>query len=193
MGRAAASDDDLMQAAQGGDEASFALLVQRHRDWVRALIQAVVQDGAQAEDLAQEVFCRIHQQIDAYEARGSFVAWLKRIAVNVAKDYLRYHQRTATLSLESLEPASQADSSFDPAEVLASRVLREDVRAAIAALPDEQRLALVMYYFGQMSLEDIAWALKCPTGTAKSRLFHARRRVREILLHRWQTQGAEPE
>jgi RNA polymerase sigma-70 factor (ECF subfamily) len=74
---------------------------------------------------------------------------------------------------------------------LASSALRDDLRAAIQALPDEQRLAMVMHYFGDMSLQDIAWAMKCPVGTIKSRLFYALRRVRQTLTARWDEEEGE--
>jgi RNA polymerase sigma-70 factor (ECF subfamily) len=69
---------------------------------------------------------------------------------------------------------------------LTSGVMREELRAAIQRLPDEQRLPLVMHYFGDMSLPDIAWAMKCPVGTIKSRLFYGLRRVRQALAEEWQ-------
>ena len=74
---------------------------------------------------------------------------------------------------------------------LASSALRDDLRAAIQALPDEQRLAMVMHYFGDMTLQDIAWAMKCPVGTIKSRLFYALRRVRQTLTARWDEEEGE--
>ena len=71
----------------------------------------------------------------------------------------------------------------------ATGALRDDLRNAIERLPDEQRLALIMYYFGDMSLQDIGWALQCPVGTVKSRLFYALRRVRQTLTTMWDEEG----
>lgn len=85
-----------------------------------------------------------------------------------------------------MDETSYEDNHFDPAAALASEVLHKDLRAAIHALPDEQRLALVMHYFGDMSLQDIAWAMKCPVGTVKSRLFNGLRRVRKTLTEKWE-------
>src|SRR5439155_5824701 len=116
---------------------------------------------------------------DTYAARGHFVAWLKRIGVNLAKDYLRKQGHMAYVPFHECEETAIADHRFDPLMALASGALRDDLRAAIQALPDEQRLAMVMHYFGDMTLQDIAWAMKCPVGTIKSRLFYALRRVRQ--------------
>lgn len=89
MPRHVASDDELMQAAARGDEAAFSELMQRHRSWVWSLVRAFVRDDDQADDLTQETFCRVHQHARSYAVQGNFVAWLKRIAVNLAKDSLR--------------------------------------------------------------------------------------------------------
>ena len=80
---------------------------------------------------------------------------------------------------ESLE----ADERFDPVKALHSNLLQEELRNAIELLPDKQRLSLVMYYFGCMDIKEIAWALKCPVGTVKSRVFYALKGVRETLKH----------
>jgi RNA polymerase sigma-70 factor, ECF subfamily len=156
---------------------------------VRSLMFAFVRHEAQAEDLTQEAFCRAFQHADTYAARGHFVAWLKRIAVNLAKDSLRRQAHAPCVPFHECEETAIADHRFDPMMALASGALRDDLRAAIQALPDEQRLPVVMHYFGDMSLQDIAWAMKCPVGTVKSRLFYALRRVRQTLTTEWEEEG----
>ena len=186
------TDDDLMQATLGGDESAFAELMRRHRDWVCGLMHAIVGDREQAEDLAQEAFCRVYRSRKDYAARGNFVAWLKRIAVNVARDFLRGNRRTALVPLGDLGEMPAGETGFDPFAALASRVLRQEVRAAIAALPPDQRQALVLHYFGGASIEEVAERMGCPIGTIKSRLHHARRRIREMLAaEHEQEQGAK--
>lgn len=181
-----ASDDDLMQAAAGGDEDAFSELMRRHQSWVRSLMYSFARDHDQAEDLTQEVFCRAYRHAESYDPQGYFVAWLKRIAVNLAKDFLRKRKQATLMPLHELDDTLLEDRRFDPAAALASEVLRDDLRGVIQTLPDEQRLALVMHYFGDMSLQDIAWAMKCPVGTVKSRLFYALRRVRQALTTKWE-------
>jgi RNA polymerase sigma-70 factor (ECF subfamily) len=182
----AASDDELVHAAAGGHNAAFTELMRRHRQWVCALMRAFVHDPEQAEDLAQEAFCRVYRHAGDYTAQGSFMPWLKRIAVNLAKDALRKQRKASMVSLTEIEETLVTDKRSDPMAALTSGVMREELRAAIQRLPDEQRLALVMHYFGEMTLPDIAWAMKCPVGTIKSRLFYALRRVRQTLAEQWE-------
>src|SRR5437016_4958520 len=119
MGQGVASDDDLMCAAAGGDEEAFAELVRRHRSWVRALLLAVVRNPDPAEDLTQEAFCRVYRNLEEYEPQGRFVAWLKRIALNQAKDFLRRERKAAAMPLGELEETLVTDSRFDPIRTLA--------------------------------------------------------------------------
>jgi RNA polymerase sigma-70 factor (ECF subfamily) len=178
-----------MGAAAGGDKAAFAEIVARHREWVRSLAFAFVRDEGQAEDLAQEVFCRVHARLPAYAPEGKFVPWLKRIAVNLSKDALRKGKRRCDAAWDDLGEDRPDPCAPDPLEALASDALNADLRAALETLPDEQRLALAMHYFGNMSLRDIAWAMRCPDGTVKSRLFNGLRRVRRTLTERWETEA----
>jgi RNA polymerase sigma-70 factor, ECF subfamily len=187
----AASDDELVQAAAGGDDAAFSELMRRHRQWVCVLMRAFVHDPEQAEDLAQEAFCRVYRHAGDYTAQGSFIPWLKRIAVNLAKDELRKQRKASLVSLTEIEETLVSDKQSDPMAALASGVMREELREAIQRLPDEQRLALVMHYFGDMSLPDIAWAMQCPVGTIKSRLFYGLRRVRLTLTEQSEADGKD--
>jgi RNA polymerase sigma-70 factor (ECF subfamily) len=191
MPQRAASDDELVQAAAGGDDAAFSELMRRHRQWVCALMRAFVHDPEQAEDLAQEAFCRVYRHAGDYTAQGSFMPWLKRIAVNLAKDELRKQRKASLVSLTEIEETLVTDKRSDPMAALASGAMRDELRAAIQRLPDEQRLALVMHYFGDMSLPDIAWAMQCPVGTIKSRLFYGLRRVRETLTEQSEADGKD--
>lgn len=181
-------DDVLMQAIAKGDEKAFAELVTRHRVWLYALICAIIQDEEQAKDLTQEALARIHRAAPNYVPQGNFVAWAKRIAVNLARNYLQQRRRMTLVSLSELAEENLQDDS-NPMQLFLAKGLREEVRTAIQSLPEEQRLAVIMRYFGDMSLQDIAWALHVPEGTIKSRLFHALRRIRITLETLWSTES----
>jgi RNA polymerase sigma-70 factor (ECF subfamily) len=184
-----ATDDELMAAVRDGDSSAFAALTERHRGWVTGVIRAYVGTQETAEDLAQETFLRIHASREGYQGKGSFVAWAKRIAVNLSRDHLRRRKNAPHASLDDLEESAADEKDYDPMELLEVEALQDDLRTAISALPSEQRLTLVMHYFGDMSVKEIAWAMQCPEGTARSRLFNALRRVRRSLTIRWAFEG----
>ena len=178
------SDDALVRIARDGDETAFARLQAIHRPWVVRLIGSVVRDADLAEDLTQEAFCRVYRHRDGYDARGQFVPWLKRIALNLARNALRDgardRERVASAGREAA-PTGAASATADPAAALESRLLRQEVRAALGALPREQREAALLHYFAGSSVREIARAAGCPEGTVKSRLFQARQTLRRAL------------
>lgn len=177
-------DDALVLRARGGDRVAFELLLRRHREWVLGLLRAIVQDREQAEDLTQEVFWRVFVRMDGYQASGRFVPYLKRVAVNAGRNFLRDRRTRARREItidEILAGMEEPGATSDPAQILSSRLLREEVRAALAALNKEQRRVVVLHYFGGRSVEAIADMLCCPVGTVKSRLFHSRRLLRRAL------------
>ena len=174
-------EDDLMRAVVDGDEAAFDTLVRRHRNWVCRLLYAFTHHQDQAEDLTQEVFCRVHRHARQYTAQGQFLAWLKRIAVNVGKDFLVQRERETFLPLSECRDIPEESGDNDPLALLMAQEVREEMRQAVLSLPDDQRLTIVMRYFGAMSVQEIAWAMKCPEGTIKSRLFYGLRRIRELV------------
>jgi RNA polymerase sigma factor (sigma-70 family) len=175
------SDDTLMQSVARNEEDAFRTLIERHQSWVFSLLIAIVRHQQHAEDLTQEVFLRARQHADKYVSQGEFAAWLKRIAINAARDFLRREKKFIAVGLEDFETALADESWSSPVAALLKSTLKEEVRAAIESLPDDQRLVIVMRYFGDMSLQDIAWAMKCPLGTVKSRLFHALGRIRQTF------------
>ncbi len=188
MPKQIARDDELMQAVAAGNKA-FAELQRRHRGRVFRLIRAFVHDDQHTEDLTQEVFCRLYNQAGNYGVSGHFIPWLKRMAINLAKNFLRRQRQSALMPLDECETQLSQDERFDPARALQSELLREEVRTALQSLPEEQRLVLVMRYFGGMSVPEIAWALQSPEGTVKSRLHYGLGRLRQALTAQEKPQG----
>ena len=174
-------DDGLMRAVAGGDEAAFAALVGRHRDWVCRLLNAFTHDLDQAEDLAQEVFRRVYRHADQYRAQGQFLSWIKRIAVNLGKNFLAQKHRAVLVPLSECQQIKAEGEGADPLLLLMAQAVRSELRVAILSLPEDQRKTIVMRYFGAMSVPEIAAAMDCPEGTVKSRVFHGLRRVRSRM------------
>lgn len=174
-------DDALMAAARKGDPAAFTELVQRHRAWVYQVITAIVRDHTIAEDLTQDVFCQVYDHLSDYCPQGTFIAWLKRIAVNRARNQLRNHHRRFNHEWAMPTEDLLSDEVSDPAVIISSALLRDEVRTALKSLTDQLRQVIVRHYFEGQSVEVIARALGCPVGTVKSRLFNGRRLLREQL------------
>jgi RNA polymerase sigma-70 factor (ECF subfamily) len=180
MGIRGHTDDDLMQAIAAGDATAAAELVRRHRGWVCNLLYAFTRHKEQAEDLTQEAFCRLVHHAGDYVGQGQFTAWLKRIAVNLGRNYLSRH-RLSTISLSECEYVVTGDRGTDPMALVMEEVTHIEIRQAILSLPEDQQRALVLRYYSGMTVPQIAEVMECPEGTVKSRLFHGLRRIRQRI------------
>ncbi len=169
-------DLELVTRARDGDRQAFGELVWRYRERVINVVYRMCGNAELAEDAAQEAFVRAWQHLGRYRHRGTFHAWLCRIAINCALDHLRREKPTAdieVLPLEGREPGPEAQA--------ARRELRERVRMAVLDLPPASRAALVLREYEGLSYREIAEALDIPLGTVMSRLNYARSTLREQL------------
>jgi RNA polymerase sigma-70 factor (ECF subfamily) len=183
------SDVELMLALRAGDEGAFAVLVDRHRESVVNLTYRYLGNRSDAEDLAQEVFLKVYRARDRYEPSAKFTTWLYRVAVNACLNEVRDRKSRPTFAAAALasadgdEPALRvADGSApSPAEEAERSELKEQVRAAVAELPERQRLALLLNKFHGLGYEELAESLEMTVPAIKSLLVRARENVRRRL------------
>ncbi len=171
------SDEELIRQVAAGRAAALRALVERHQDGVRRLAWHMLRDPHAADDVAQEVFLRVHRAAGRYRARGRFKGWLSRIAVNLCRDRMRRAKRRP-VSLEVVGARPAAAEGGDPME-RAETVAR--VRRAVDALPERQRTALVLHRYQQLAHEEIAAATGWSRSAVESLLVRAYARLRETL------------
>jgi RNA polymerase sigma-70 factor, ECF subfamily len=188
-------DAELVRRANAGETVAFELLVVKYRRRVERLIHRMVRDNDHVQDLTQETFLSAWRALAQFRGDAQFYTWLYRIASNQAKKHLLAHKRSR-LVFEN-ETASQDDDGDaraprneltvdeTPESVLAAREIGEAVSAALDALPEELRRAVVLREMEGMSYEDIALTMNSPIGTVRSRIFRAREvisaRVKPLL------------
>lgn len=181
------SDAELMLRVKGGDEASFADLLSRHRVPVINYLYRVVQHPAIAEELAQEVFLRVYRARQSYEPTAKFTTWLYRIATHVALNSLRDGRHAKRL--EPLESYGQERvrelRSPDPTveDRLVAEGRQREIRRAIQALPEKQRLAVLLHKYQELDYREIAVTLNCSESAVKSLLYRAYETLRARLAH----------
>jgi RNA polymerase sigma-70 factor (ECF subfamily) len=175
----APDDVELVARWQRGDVQAFAELVRRWQQPIARFLTHLLGRIDLVGDLCQEVFLRALIARPRYRAVGTFSAWLYRIALNIARDVGR-RRRYKVYSLENGQPASQMPS---PEAVSAQRELAQLVTAALAELPERQRLVLVLRHYEGMSFEDIARLTATPASTLKSRFAAALNHLRIRLRH----------
>ena len=181
------SDLALVERVQKGDRASFDVLVLKYQHRVLKLIMRYTRDPAEAEDIAQEAFVKAYRALPGFRGDSAFYTWLYRIATNTAKNALvARKRRPVDYDFDMNDPEqhdvqSRLQHGDTPEALVLSDEIRETVNAAMAALPEELRAAIVMREIDGLSYEDIAAAMECPVGTVRSRIFRAREAIDERL------------
>jgi RNA polymerase sigma-70 factor (ECF subfamily) len=183
------SDAAIMLRVAEGDETSFTFLAKKyHRPMIHFLFR-MVNNQAIAEELAQEVFLRVYRARGSYRAEARFTTWLYRIATNLAVNYARdtKNERTAqTVYLDQPDPETGMSPDLADDEPSAEeRLLRDERMAAIRlhvmALPERQRMAVLMHKYQGMDYRQIGEVLKLSESATKSLLFRAYQTLREKL------------
>ena len=181
-------DADLVVAAQRGDRDALDRLLRRHFDRIHAVCRRIAGSTRDADDAAQEALIRIVRALDRFDGRASFSTWSYRIATNAALDELRKRSRRPQLHVVG-DDAERGTGVAEPADDLAQRrvegvVDRLAIDAALAELPEEFRVPVVMRDVGDLDYAEIAEALSVPIGTVKSRIARGRRMLLERLGNR---------
>jgi RNA polymerase sigma-70 factor (ECF subfamily) len=183
------SDAAIMLRVAAGDEAGFTYLVGKyHRQMIHFLFR-MVHNQAVAEEMAQEVFLRVYRSRESYRAEAKFTTWIYRIATNLAVNHARdtKHERgTQAVYLDAPDPetGSTPDVADDEPSV-EQRLLREErmaaIRSHVMALPDRQRMAVLMHKYQGMDYREIGEVLKLSESATKSLLFRAYQTLRDKL------------
>jgi RNA polymerase sigma-70 factor (ECF subfamily) len=184
-----ASDAAVMLRVAAGDEAGFDYLVQKyHRAMIHFLFR-MVRNQAIAEEMAQEVFLRVYRSRESYRAEAKFTTWLYRIATNLAVNHARdtKHERTAqTIYLDAPDPETGTTPDVaDEGPSAEQNLLREErmaaIRTHVMALPERQRMAVLMHKYQGMDYRQIGEVLKLSESATKSLLFRAYQTLRDKL------------
>lgn len=178
-------DLELMARVRAGEVEAFTLLVERHQNRVIGTIVRMLGSPEEAEDLAQLVFVRVWRNASRWEPSAKFTTWLLTITRNLVFNEVRRRGRARVVPLE--EPGDEAPREYaderatDPGKALAAAELEAAIDAAIQALPESARLAVILRRYEEMPYEEIAVVLGVTVPAVKSLLFRARSELRERL------------
>jgi RNA polymerase sigma-70 factor (ECF subfamily) len=181
-GRAAegAEDRELVRRAQGGDEAAFRRLVERHGGRAHALALRILRSASDAEEVAQDAFVRAWRALPGFRGDSAFGSWLYRIVARRAFDRAAVlkGRRARETDIETAEDLPAAVSGPDPAAGERSRRLER----LLAALPEVPRTVVTLYYLEDRSVQEVAETLRMPENTVKTHLHRARAALRSAWI-----------
>ena len=167
----AAQDAQLLARVLDGDHDAFKQIMRNHEDRVFSVCLRIVGDREQALDATQETFLTVFRKAAQFKGDSALGTWIYRIAVNTCYDQLRKQKRRRTDPIPGhLEPADHAAE-----DAVESAGLRPEIQQALARIPEDFRVAVVLSDIEGMGLPDIAALLGTPVGTVKSRVFRGRR------------------
>ncbi|MDQ3388784.1 MAG: sigma-70 family RNA polymerase sigma factor [Gemmatimonadota bacterium] len=186
-------DHELVARARKGSEAAYRELLGRYQRPVFSLVYRMVRDREQAEDLAQETFVKVFNNIERFDPKYKFSSWIFKIATNLTIDVLR-RKEPVTVSIDGSRHASSNEEveatriqvvsdEENPEELLEARELGEEIERAIGELRPEYRTAILLRHVEGRPYEEIAEIMAVPLGTVKTYIHRARGELRETLEH----------
>ena len=171
------NEQELVERCRRGDEGAFQELVNRYKDLVFALIARTVPERPRAEELAQDVFLRIHRGLPYFRGEARLSTWIYRIVANACVQ----ERQTRMPATESLDDETVRAHTATRDRQFSDLELRDRIEKAIARLPPNYRLLVAGHYLEGVRYEDLAEALQLPLGTVKTQLHRAKRQLRHLL------------
>lgn len=171
-------DDDfsLIKRFIEGDESTFSILVQRHKEKVRNIVYLTLSNHDLVDDISQEVFLTVYKNLKKFRFESQFTTWLYRITVNKCKDHLR------KMKIRSIfTPLKESEGELGFTTTPENVDIKEIVHKAISKLPEKLKVPLVLKDIEGLSYQEIAETVDCEIGTVKSRIFRAREGLKNIL------------
>lgn len=180
--------EELMARIAKGDEDAFEILVGRHQTSILNLIYRFIGDRMQAKDVAQEVFIRIWQSAKNYEPKAKFTTWIYRITANLCFNELKSSRRKKWFSFnwsdengEHTIEEALSDNAPSAEDLLLQKERSRQISNALQSLPDNQRMALVLKRYDDLSYQEIAEIIGCSVSAVESLLVRAKRTLQEKL------------
>jgi RNA polymerase sigma-70 factor, ECF subfamily len=162
-------------------EAKFEWLMREYGRKILHLVYMIVKDRNTAEDITQDVFVKIYNHLELFRGESSIHTWMYKIAVNEARKHVRSWSFRNIFPTEKAEDLANESLSFEGEPKLLDSLNREEFAKYILLLPLQYRQAIALYYYQDLSSEEMAAVLGISDGAARNKLYRARKKLKEIL------------
>jgi len=181
------ADEELVRQFQLGAEQSFDQLMQRHQEMVLRVCLRLLHNEADARDAAQEVFIKVYRSLSGYRPQARFTTWLYRIVLNHCANVLRSRRRRRWLMVfadeaRRVELQQTKEVADNPGQLLERNERVAQVRRALAQLPEEQAIAIVLHRYEGLSYQAIADITHSSVQAVESRLHRAKKKLARLLV-----------
>lgn len=174
------SDNELIELFQNGDDSAFNHLVLRYQEKVYWVARRFVNDHDAADDVTQEVFCKVYESLREFRGESSVYTWLYRITVNISLNSLRRQKVREFFRIDEMFEAKD-EEDVAPDEALEQKEQKALIEEAIARLPKKQKSVFLLRYYEEMPYEEISKTLKTSVGGLKANYFHAVKKIQEYV------------
>jgi RNA polymerase sigma-70 factor, ECF subfamily len=175
------SDDQVITTVLAGDVDAYAVLVQRYQKPIYNLMYRMTTSHADSLDLAQETFIKAYEALHRFRLGNRFFPWLYSIALNHSRNFLRRSRGRQTVAIDECDLGSGVDYPGQEEEILCARLDTQNLHEALGELPVDYREAVLLRFREDLSMEEIAVALRISLSGAKMRVHRGLRKLREIL------------
>lgn len=179
------NDTQLVDKVLNGDTGAFELLILKYQNQVFYAANNIVKNKEFAEDISQDAFLRAYEKLDTLQNKEQFFPWLKRIAINLARNHYVRGKRIVDIESEESDDnyfENRIAGGDSPEDYIIKDELKKYVRMFVDALPERLRTVVILREVEDMSYEEIADILNIPLGTVRSRLFNARQIIKDRLI-----------
>lgn len=180
QGKPTSAEQQLILEAKRGSHRAYQRLVERHMKRTYNIAFSFVGDHDAAEDIAQDVFIKVHSALTSFRGEAEFGTWIYRITTNLALNYLKQRKRKETRTVDAMDAAAETLGSHDNHTEDADR--RFHIERALHELPTLQRAVVILRHLDGLSTRQVSEILKCSEGTVKTHLFRGLKKMRTKLL-----------
>lgn len=173
--------DPIIQKAMSGDTQAFRVIVEDHQDFVFSVAFHFVNNTRDAEDLAQETFLRLWKNMGRYKTDVKLTTWLYRIVTNVCLDYLKSRRHKCNAMEQRLEKGANLSTSLNADQPVIEDELRNLLIRAAETLTPKQKAVFILRDLEGLDVSEVAGVLQMSAGNIKSNLFHARKKIGDII------------
>lgn len=181
-------EEKIIKQLKNGDFSNYDKIVDSYKNRVFGMAYKFTNDYDETQDLAQEVFLKIYRQIKNFRGDSKLSTWIYRISVNTCLDWKKKKQRIKSINFSNMVNEENKDQTIDikddspmPDEIILQDEDQKIVHDLIYQLSDKYKTVLIMYHFNEMSYEDIANSLNIPQRTVETRLYRARRMLKDKI------------